>query len=130
MLQKIIAFVLFLISISLVFYWNVIRDADKKAMNQLEFNDEQLTGDVTQTGNLRVNGTSYLKVQGTINSQSWKGFDIKHPNKEGYRLRHVCLEGPEGGIYYRGRATKNVIPLPLYWKDLVDQASILSLIHI
>ena len=36
MLQKIIAFVLFLISISLVFYWNVIRDADKKAMNQLE----------------------------------------------------------------------------------------------
>ena len=49
MLQKIIAFVLFLISISLVFYWNVIRDADKKAMNQLEFNDEQLTGDVTQT---------------------------------------------------------------------------------
>ena len=40
---------LFLISISLVFYWNVIRDADKKAMNQLEFNDEQLTGDVTQT---------------------------------------------------------------------------------
>ena len=35
------------------------------------------TGDVTQTGNLRVNGTSYLKVQGTINSQSWKGFDIK-----------------------------------------------------
>ena len=48
MLQKIIAFVLFLISISLVFYWNVIRDADKKAMNQLEFNDEQLTGDVTQ----------------------------------------------------------------------------------
>ena len=49
MLQKIIAFVLFLISISLVFYWNVIRDADKQAMNQLEFNDEQLTGDVTQT---------------------------------------------------------------------------------
>ena len=49
MLQKIIVFVLFLISISLVFYWNVIRDADKKAMNQLEFNDEQLTGDVTQT---------------------------------------------------------------------------------
>ena len=49
MLQKIIAFVLFLISISLLFYWNVIRDADKKVMNELEYNDEQLTGDVTQT---------------------------------------------------------------------------------
>ena len=49
MLQKIIAFVLFLISISIVFYWNIIRDADNKAMSELEYNDVQLTGDVTQT---------------------------------------------------------------------------------
>ena len=53
-----------------------------------------------------------------------KLFDIKHPNKDGYRLAHSCLEGPEHAVYYRGRATKNIIPLPLYWKDLVDPASI------
>ena len=29
---------------------------------------------------------------GNINPQAWKGFDIKHPNKENHRLRHICLE--------------------------------------
>ena len=24
-----------------------------------------------------------------------KAFDIPHPTKKGYRLRHICLEGPE-----------------------------------
>jgi hypothetical protein len=63
--------------------------------------------------------------QGTINVQSWKGFDIKHPTKENYRLRHICLEGPEGGVYFRGRLTNsNVIKIPDYWKNLVDPQSI------
>ena len=61
----------------------------------------------------------------TINVQGWKGFDIEHPSKEGYRLRHICLEGPEGAIYTRGRVVnKNVIYLPDYWKDLVDYTTI------
>ena len=56
---------------------------------------------------------------------SRKPFDIPHPNKEGWRLRHVCLEGPESGVYYRGRLTNsNVIELPAYWKGLVDPESI------
>ena len=49
MQQKIIWFILFLVSVSLVYYWNFIRDEDRKAMHELEYNDEQLTGDVTQT---------------------------------------------------------------------------------
>ena len=41
-----------------------------------------------------------------------ENLDIKHPNKEGYRLRHICMEGPEAGVYVRGRLTdKNVINL-------------------
>ena len=37
----------------------------------------------------------------------------------------MCLEGPEGGVYHRGRITEtNVINLPDYWKDLVDIDSI------
>ena len=60
-------------------------------------------------------------IQGVINQQSWKGFDIKHPNKENHRLRHICLEGPEAGVYYRGRLTNsNVIELPEYWRGLID----------
>ena len=32
-----------------------------------------------------------------------KPFDIKHPSKEGWRLRYACIEGPEVGVYHRGR---------------------------
>jgi hypothetical protein len=54
-----------------------------------------------------------------------KPFDIPHPSKEKYRLRHVCLEGPEVGVYFRGRVkNKTEIELPDYWKDLVNETSI------
>jgi hypothetical protein len=51
-----------------------------------------------------------------------KPFDLKHPTKEGYRLRYACIEGPEAGVYVRGRVCngKNVIDLPEYWDGLVD----------
>ena len=54
-----------------------------------------------------------------------KPFDIKHPSKEGYRLRYACIEGPEVGVYCRGRVRgEKIIKLPDYWKDLVDIESI------
>jgi hypothetical protein len=60
-----------------------------------------------------------------ITLTSRKPFDIPHPTKEGWRLRHVCLEGPESGVYYRGRLTNsNIIELPEYWKGLIDPESI------
>ena len=49
-----------------------------------------------------------------------KPFDIKHPSREGYRLRYACVEGPEVGVYHRGRVkNEKVIVLPSYWKDFV-----------
>lgn len=55
----------------------------------------------------------------------FKKFDIPHPSKPGMRLAHTCLEGPEIGVYYRGRLTgSNKIELPDYWKDLVHEDSI------
>ena len=93
--------------------------------------DSAFIGDVAVNGNqsitqdLRVNGTTYASVQGTINVQGWKGFDIKHPTKENHRLRYVCLEGPEGGVYHRGiLKDSEFIELPDYWKDLVDTKTI------
>jgi len=78
-----------------------------------------------QVDNLQINGTATGTFQGSINVQSWKGFDIKHPTKPNHRLRHICLEGPEAGIYIRGRLTENtVIVLPEYWKGLIDPESI------
>ena len=55
-----------------------------------------------------------------------KPFDIKHPTKgDGHRLRYACIEGPEVGVYCRGRVSnEKIIKLPYYWKDLVDVESI------
>jgi len=55
----------------------------------------------------------------------FKLFDIPHPTKEKHRLRHGCLEGPENGVYTRGRLiNSNIINLPDYWTGLVDETSI------
>ncbi len=97
------------------------------------------TGDITITGNVTANGkhiqngsalingkiTSTSSVsggyKGPINVQGWKGFDIEHPNKEGHRLRHICVEGPEAAVYIRGKCKDtNIINLPEYWNGLVD----------
>ena len=54
-----------------------------------------------------------------------KGFDIAHPTREGKRIRHICVEGPESAIYIRGRLEDSkIIELPEYWDGLIDYDSI------
>ena len=54
-----------------------------------------------------------------------KPFDMVHPSKEGWRLRYACIEGPEVGVYFRGRVKNTTeIDIPWYWKDLVHVESI------
>lgn len=54
-----------------------------------------------------------------------KPFDIPHPSKSDYRLRHVAIEGPEIAVFYRGKLDgEHVIQLPDYWEDLVHEDSI------
>ena len=56
---------------------------------------------------------------------SKKSFDIPHPTKENYRLRYICLEGPEAEVYTRGKLQNStVIELPDYWRELVDAETI------
>ncbi len=93
--------------------------------------DTHHTGNKTHNGNLIVSNLITCTGQGcawtgsTINVQGWKGFDIKHPLKKGHRLRYICLEGPEGAVYVRGRIKdKNIIKLPDYWEKLVDTSTI------
>lgn len=85
-----------------------------------------LEGNSVVEGDIDCAGTvTAPNFVGDINVQSWKGFDIKHPSKKGHRLRYVCLEGPEAGVYARGRITgTNTINLPDYWRDLVDTETI------
>ena len=80
------------------------------------------TPGITGTGDIIISGE--VSAQG-ITLTTRKPFDIPHPTKKGHRLRHVCLEGPESGVYYRGRLTgKSVIVLPEYWRGLVDAETI------
>ena len=80
--------------------------------------------DVIIGGDLKVQGNIISNCTGHILAAK-KNFDIPHPTKPGYRLRHTCPEGPSNDVYFRGRVTnKKEIILPNYWKKLVDWTTI------
>jgi hypothetical protein len=97
-----------------------------------------VVGDACVFDNLTVNRQvevgSHLLAQGDIIARIAgrphilsvkKDFDIPHPTKDGWRLTHACLEGPEAGVYYRGKViNNNKIILPEYWNNLVDEDTI------
>ena len=95
--------------------------------NTLQYGDIDLRGNQKVSGNLTISGTmraGFATWSSSIVATS-KLFDIKHPSKTNHRLAHASLEGPEIGVYYRGRLTKsNTIELPHYWKNLVHEDSI------
>jgi len=65
-----------------------------------------------------------LHIIGEISATN-KSFVIDHPTKEGMHLRYGSLEGPENGVYIRGKLIGcNTIELPEYWTNLVDFDSI------
>ena len=64
-----------------------------------------------------------LQVNGSFGATT-KSFVIPHPTKQGRTLQHGSLEGPEHGVYYRGRLEGSVIELPEYWTALVDEDTI------
>jgi len=67
--------------------------------------------------------TSTLTVNGAN-----KTFIIDHPLNFNKYLIHGCLEGPEVGVYYRGKSqiesTQNTIHLPRYVSDLAHDFTI------
>jgi len=84
-----------------------------------------VVGDMYVTGKVDCGNKGRLASRFAAADASPKPFDIKHPSKNGYRLRYACIEGPEVGVYYRGRVRgEKIIKLPDYWKDLVDVESI------
>ena len=78
--------------------------------------------------NLRVVGVSTFSANVTVNgafAATTKSFLIDHPTKEGMKLRYGSLEGPENGVYVRGRLKdNNTIELPDYWTGLVNEDTI------
>jgi len=68
-------------------------------------------------------GANTLTVIGHIQATT-KSFLIKHPTKEHHMLQYASLEGPENGVYVRGKSSQNVIELPDYWINLIDEETI------
>ena len=110
-------------------------DSETHPTNSLHVNGDvlivgntQQTGDITATGTIKA--TTFIgahesgSISGEVSGKSGgaKAFDIPHPTKDGQRLRHICIEGPESAVYCRGRVCngKNIIDLPDYWDGLVD----------
>jgi len=65
----------------------------------------------------------YNSGTGQISYSGSKTFVIDHPTNKNKYLVHACLEGPEAGVYYRGKGeiinnTFTTIELPDYVKQL------------
>jgi hypothetical protein len=84
------------------------------------------TATTAQTGMMFWNS-----VNGEVQSiTTSKTFVIDHPTKEDKYLVHACLEGPEGGVYYRGEGNiiegidTAIIKLPDYAEHLATNFTI------
>ena len=110
---------------------NQVIEGDSGSSYALHASGGRSVNTVYIDGDLFVSGSTDSGNKGRLASRfaaadaSPKPFDIKHPSKDGWRLRYACIEGPEVGVYHRGRVRgEKIIKLPDYWKDLVDIESI------
>jgi hypothetical protein len=81
---------------------------------------------LSSSGNVGIGTTTpgyKLEVNGSF-AATTKSFIIDHPTKPGMKLRYGSLEGPENGVYIRGKSSSYTIELPDYWTKLVDPESI------
>ena len=93
---------------------------DAAIFDNLDANGDVNAGGVVRAGALVQSQGDVVAFCGGHRLSAKKNFDIPHPTKEGWRLTHTCVEGPEAAVYVRGRVRKNEITLPEYWKGLVD----------
>jgi hypothetical protein len=114
-----------------IFSWN---------NNQLIIGSQQTNSgilrDVILTGaNININASGVLNIFDPVNitgnvtitghlSATSKSFLIDHPTQLGKKLQYGSLEGPEHGVFVRGKTSDTTINLPNYWASLVDENSI------
>jgi hypothetical protein len=94
------------------------------SMNFQDAYDIQGVQNISVITGINGNGTANIDQFDTINANT-KNFDIVHPVKGSpWRLQYTSLEGPEAGVYLRGKTTEKVIELPDYWTGLVHEDSL------
>jgi hypothetical protein len=64
-------------------------------------------------------------VLGNFGASGTKTFDIPHPTKDGYRLRHRCIESPEARLIYESQYDcalgENTFPLPSFFIGIANK---------
>lgn len=94
---------------------------DAAIFSNLDVDGIITAGAIVRAGALVQSQGDVVAFCGAHRLSAKKDFDIPHPTKEGWRLTHACVEGPEAAVYIRGRVKNNTeIHLPEYWKGLVD----------
>jgi hypothetical protein len=129
--------------------WHIY--CDGSAFHMVTPGTMNVTGNITSTGNItaagrlmgaevnsgvRLHTSSGNKLtfnfvnpnlQMYIDDNFIKNFVINHPVDSRRYLVHGCLEGPEAGVYYRGKGrltgSSVEIELPSYFTALVDEDS-------
>jgi hypothetical protein len=88
--------------------------------NTIQFDTDIQKFNTAGTTRLTIAADGTVTVAGAFLAAT-KSFVIPHPTKEGKTLEHGSLEGPEHGVYIRGKLEGDVIELPDYWIGLVDE---------
>lgn len=89
-----------------------------------------VAGDVSISSNVFVADGSITVTNGNVDitgdlTATTKSFVIDHPTKKNAKLKYGNLEGPEHGVYHRGRITDtDTIELPEYWSELTREESV------
>ena len=104
------------------FRWNGDLGISRNSAGVAEINNatagqyrDLILRNLTSSGSVSVSGHF---------SATTKSFLIPHPTKPDKKLQYACLEGPENGVYIRGKTNEPIILLPDYWSELVDADSI------
>jgi hypothetical protein len=111
-------------------YWN--QHANSIVINATGDTVNSAAGGAFHVAPIRSgNGFSLLYDTDTkeITHSSAKSFVIDHPTNDNKYLVHVCLEGPESGVYYRGEGEivnnlHTTIHLPAYVERLATEFTI------
>ena len=80
----------------------------------------QVNNEINGAGEVTSNNGTHI-----LSNKKDLPFDMPHPNKKGWRLRHVCIEGPEIAVYCRGKVSGDgIINVPSFWEGLVNMNDI------
>jgi hypothetical protein len=98
---------------------------DAAVHNYLDVNLDITAGETIRAGKSIESQGDVTAYCGAHKLSKKKNFDVPHPTKNGWRLRHTCTEAPYNDVYVRGKLkNEDEIILPEYWRKFVHLDSI------